>query len=57
MEAKPAEYHQKVREGFLQLAEEHDSIRVVDASGDIEAVHAKVVEEFKAFFSFGDVSG
>lgn len=57
MEAKPAEYHQKVREGFLQLAEEHDSFLVVDASGDIEAVHAKVVEKFKAFFSFGDASG
>ena len=57
MEAKPAEYHRKVREGFLELAEEHDSLLVVDASGDIEAVHAKVVDEVKAFFSFGDSNG
>ncbi len=54
MEAKPAEYHQKVREGFLQLATEVDSILVMDASGDIDAVHAKVVDEVKVFFSFGD---
>lgn len=57
IEAKSAEYHRKVREGFLQLAEEHDSFLVVNASGDIEAVHAKVVEEFKAFFAFGEASG
>ncbi len=57
MEAKPAEYHQKVREGFLQLAEEVDGILVMDASGDIDAVHAKVVDKVKAFFSSGDSDG
>ena len=44
MEAKPREYHQKVREGFLRLAEERQDFIVVDGSGDVETVHAKVVE-------------
>jgi len=54
MEAKPAEYHQKVREGFLQLADEHDGFLVIDAAGEIEAVHARVTEAVKAFFSSGE---
>jgi len=44
MEAKPREYHQKVREGFLKLAEGRDSFVVVDATGDIETVHKKVLK-------------
>ena len=54
MEAKPVEYHRKVREGFLQLADEHDGFVVIDATGEIEAVHGKVIEEFKSFFSSGE---
>ena len=54
MEAKPAEYHQKVREGFLQLADEHDGFLVIDTTGEIEAIHAKVIETVKAFFSSGE---
>lgn len=54
MEAKPAEYHQKVREGFLQLADEHDDFLVIDATGEIEEVHVRVIEEVEAFFSSGD---
>lgn len=44
IEAKPREYHQKVREGFLELAKGRESFVVVDATGDIETVHKKVIE-------------
>ncbi len=54
MEAKPRQYHQKVREGFLQLANELDGFLVVDAGGDIETVHERVKEEVAAFFERGD---
>ena len=44
MEAKGDGYHQKVREGFLKLADERDDFLVVDAKGDIESVHNKIVQ-------------
>jgi dTMP kinase len=44
MEAKGDGYHKKVREGFLQLAEEHENVVVVDASGGIETVYDKILE-------------
>ena len=44
MEQKGDGYHQKVREGFLKLAEVQDNFVVIDATGDIETVHKKVVE-------------
>ena len=56
MEAEPDAYHEEFREGFLQLADEHDGFVVVDATGGIEAVHERVVEEVAAFFSSGDFS-
>jgi dTMP kinase len=43
MEQKGMGYHARVREGFLALAETQPSFVVVDASGDVEAVHRKVV--------------
>jgi len=51
MEAKSEEYHQKVREGFLQLAGERDDFLVVGAAGDVDSVQAKVVEQVGAFFA------
>ena len=42
MEAKGGSYHQAVREGFLQLAQGREDFFVVDASANIETVHAKV---------------
>ena len=54
MEAKPRQYHQKVREGFLQLADERDGFLVVDAAGDIETVHERVKGKVVAFFESGD---
>jgi len=53
IEAKPRQYHQKVREGFLQLANERDGFLVVDAAGDIETVHERVKEKVVAFFESG----
>ncbi|HLG17367.1 MAG TPA: dTMP kinase [Blastocatellia bacterium] len=38
------EFHRRVREGYLKLAAEHPSrIRVVDASGSVEAAHEQVM--------------
>ena len=44
MEQKGAEYHKKVREGFLQLSKFNDNIAIVDATKDIEQVHQTVVQ-------------
>jgi dTMP kinase len=44
IEQKGDGYHQKVREGFLKLAELQDNFIVIDATGDIETVHKNVVE-------------
>ncbi len=49
MEAKGDGYHQKVREGFLELARKRKEFKVVDAGGDIETVHANVVKEVEKF--------
>jgi dTMP kinase len=44
MEQKGDGYHQKVREGFLELAHQQENFVVVDASGDIQTVHKRVLE-------------
>jgi dTMP kinase len=44
MEAKGDGYHQKVREGFLELAQKREDFQLVDARGDIETVHHQVLE-------------
>jgi len=44
MEAKPRQYHQKVRDGFVQLAKEQEDFLVVDATGDIETVQKKILK-------------
>jgi len=44
MEQKGADYHQKVREGFLQLKYYNKAVTVIDASQSIEQVHRKVTE-------------
>jgi len=47
IEQKGNGYHQKVREGFLSLAEMYDNFVVIDAADDIENVHQKIVEALK----------
>ena len=49
MEQKGDGYHQRVREGFLQLAEQQENFLVVDASVDIETVHEKIIEIVHGF--------
>ncbi len=44
MEQKGDGYHQKVREGFLQLAKQQENFLVADATGDIETVHKKILQ-------------
>jgi dTMP kinase len=43
MERKGDGYHKKVREGFLKLARRRKNFAVVDACGNIEKVHKKVI--------------
>lgn len=44
MESKGGGYHKKVREGFLVLAGQRKNIHIVDATGDVEVVHKKVLK-------------
>ena len=45
MEARPIEFHRKVREIFLKLGEVYPRpVAVLDGRGDSETVHAKVLE-------------
>lgn len=44
MEQKGDSYHEKVRQGFLQLAKECENFAVVDAAGNIETVHKEVLQ-------------
>jgi len=44
MEAKGNGYHAKVRQGFLQFAEEHENVLVVDATAEIETVHKNILQ-------------
>jgi dTMP kinase len=44
METEDPVFHEKIRQGYLRLAEKHGHrIRVVDASGGVETVHARVM--------------
>jgi len=43
MEQKGADYHKKVREGFLLLSKFNDNIAIVDATRNIEQVHQAVI--------------
>lgn len=42
IEQKDIQYHRKVREGFLRLAQEQPNFAVVDAGDDIETVHTRI---------------
>ena len=46
LDDEPAEFHRRVREGFLRLAELHpERVRVVDAGGEPDAVFARLLAE------------
>jgi thymidylate kinase len=44
MEQKGAEYHKKVRDGFLEVARLHNHFVVVNSAPDIETVHKHIVD-------------
>jgi len=45
MEKEDRAFHERIRKGYLALAERHgERIRVVDASGTVEEVHGKVMD-------------
>jgi dTMP kinase len=44
MEQKGAEYHKKVRDGFLEVAQLHQHFVVVNAAMDIQTVHRHIVD-------------
>lgn len=44
MEQKGDGYHQKVREGFLKLADQQNAFLVIDATADIQTVHCTVID-------------
>jgi dTMP kinase len=45
METEDTAFHERIRNGYLTLAEKHGHrIRVVDASGGLEEVHRKVMD-------------
>ena len=44
MERKGEGYHQKVRDGFLKLAQEQKNFFIIDATQDINTVHKKIIE-------------
>lgn len=47
IEQKGEAYHERVREGFLELAEQNpERIRVVDASGSIEQITQEILADF-----------
>jgi dTMP kinase len=51
MERKDAEFHARVRRGFLEQAQaEPDKYLLIDASGDVESVHAALLEALQKRF-------
>jgi dTMP kinase len=51
MEQKGDGYHQRVRAGFLSLAEQRKKLVVIDASASIEEVHQRVTDTITKTFS------
>jgi len=47
MEQKGRKYHQKVRQGFLALADQRSDFAIIDASKDIDTVSKQVIETVK----------
>jgi len=50
MEQKEDAYHQKVREGFLELGKSREDFVVVEAAGDIETVQKRILEIIERVF-------
>ena len=55
MERKGDDYHGRVREGFLKLAEGRPDFAVVDATTSPEVVHKEVVAAVQKMLEAGSV--
>jgi dTMP kinase len=52
MDAETADFYERVREAYLQIAEKApERFRVVDANGAVEEIHARVAEIVSAFLN------
>lgn len=50
LEQEDVEFHERVREGFLRIQKgEPDRIKLIDATGAVEEVHARVIEAVEEF--------
>lgn len=50
IEQKGEQYHQRVREGFRKIAEQHpERVRLIDATRSIEQVHQEIMTDFLAW--------
>lgn len=52
-ERESFDFHQKVRDGYLHLARQEERFRVIDATGSVEAVSARVAAAVEARFAGG----
>jgi len=50
MEQKGNDYHQKVRQGFLELAKNRKDFVILDAGADIDATHQKITKIIEEAF-------
>lgn len=58
MEQKGDVFHERVREGYLQQAEQNgERTLLIDASSDEDTVFARLLEELEAFFTSATTSG
>jgi dTMP kinase len=44
IEQKGDSYHQRVRDGFLQLAKQQENVLVVESTAEVETVHNKILQ-------------
>jgi dTMP kinase len=55
LESRPADYHERVRRGFLSEAQRRpERVRVIDASGPVEVVQQAIRREVTALLKIGD---
>ena len=50
MEQKGEGYHQRVRKGFLELAQKQKNFFVIDAAKEINSVHERVIDIIEKTF-------
>ncbi|EGL81840.1 Thymidylate kinase [Caldalkalibacillus thermarum TA2.A1] len=48
IEQKDLAYHERVRRGFLRLAEQEDRIVLIDASQPVEVIHQQILREVRS---------